>query len=463
MANISSGASGPWSSPATWTGGVVPGAGDNVTIAGHTVTLDQNVTINNLTNNGAGVIEITGSTPFSLTSTGTATLSSTAVSKYFITFTSGYTAIGTNLTFNILSTDGYTSSTATAYIGCDNLSSGAINITVSSFFGDTVSTGAEPAMVETSATSTTCLEVSIMTSIDLGSSRLCNILASATTDIDYLIINTNNIPIYGALAARLFYVSAARTIHITINGDVINNSDSNGLTYSVLASGSTLTINGDIISNKSVIIGSDNSIYNGSIVINGDISHSTAHIGSNIQDLNIINSTGPLTITVNGDVYQKLLSGSGAQPFISTVNAIVYLNGNIDIYQTGEVSSGLTILSDSPIHPQTIITLNGNSFVSRKTSFSANGRYIYRTSDDSAFPLYSEASVEMTLTGQGPASSDIRQGVVSDIGAVGSSIIPQIESVRFGVDIDNTVGIGVVDIKDLSSITGAQVASLSEE
>jgi spermidine/putrescine-binding protein len=48
--SISSAQTGNWNTTTTWTGGIVPGSGDDVTIAaGNTVTLDVSPTVNSCT------------------------------------------------------------------------------------------------------------------------------------------------------------------------------------------------------------------------------------------------------------------------------------------------------------------------------------------------------------------------------------------------------------------------------
>lgn len=54
MAVILAAASGNWTAPATWTGGVIPGAGDVAVANGFTVTINQSVTCQEIRNDTTG-------------------------------------------------------------------------------------------------------------------------------------------------------------------------------------------------------------------------------------------------------------------------------------------------------------------------------------------------------------------------------------------------------------------------
>ena len=85
-------ASGNWSNPATWNGGVLPGPGDVVASNGFTVTIDQNVTIDTLTN---GAVTLSTAVPI-MTSNSTPSGIVTYGGAIFTSY-GGYTAFNGNV------------------------------------------------------------------------------------------------------------------------------------------------------------------------------------------------------------------------------------------------------------------------------------------------------------------------------------------------------------------------------
>jgi trimeric autotransporter adhesin len=101
-ANFTAAQGGLWNSPATWVGGVVPAAGNNITIpAGMIVTVNQAISYNDLTVNG---ILQWGSTSFAMTLSGNMLINS---GGRFLPYTTG----GTGQTLSVagnFQNDGYT-------------------------------------------------------------------------------------------------------------------------------------------------------------------------------------------------------------------------------------------------------------------------------------------------------------------------------------------------------------------
>ena len=109
FAQITSAASGKWSLGSTWVGGVVPSGGD-VTIAnGHTVTIDQNVSIANLTVGGgtSGTLTFDATSGRVVTLSGNLTISAGGSFLVFNALTpTGDVTSGSNNITNVSSTAG---------------------------------------------------------------------------------------------------------------------------------------------------------------------------------------------------------------------------------------------------------------------------------------------------------------------------------------------------------------------
>ena len=92
MALITSAATGNFSAGATWTGGVVPGVGDEARAStGHTITIDVNTTCDEVSNAGTGIFTLANG----VTLTANVTHKSTTNNRNVVQFTSASPAVGT--------------------------------------------------------------------------------------------------------------------------------------------------------------------------------------------------------------------------------------------------------------------------------------------------------------------------------------------------------------------------------
>ena len=118
MALITSAASGNFNATATWTGGVVPGVGDEARASvGHTITITANVTCNEISNAGTGKFVINGGVTLS------ATISPKSTTAPLLEFNSASPAI-CYIVGNVTA-----STTNSSIYGINNLSSGTVNVT----------------------------------------------------------------------------------------------------------------------------------------------------------------------------------------------------------------------------------------------------------------------------------------------------------------------------------------------
>jgi len=450
MANISSGASGPWSSPSTWTGGVVPGAADNVTIAGHVVTVDQNVTITNLTASGVAYIDFPNSTAYTFTSTGTITINMSSL--YLFRFPAAHTAAGTTLTFNIVNA-GYSGSTALGVVGFATGATGNVICTMNTFTGDGTTAGLEPSMFWYEQNSGISLNVSFL-ACTLNSSFFVE--ANRAGNIDHLIVNTNNAPI-GAPSAIFVYVASNFVIGtFTINGNI--GSGTGGSIGNIVLAGlanRSMTINGDIIGRMGTV--SLSGTDGGSVTINGNVTHFP---GVTAQVL----STGSLLTTINGNVIS--LSTSGTSALMSGTN--LRINGNVTSGMAGPAISGDTntsiIILGLAYSGQTYTLTNQGSGVAifGNVRYTPGNNYIIKVPSATNWPAWTGAPVTLDSTGEGPDQSDVRAGEAYPTGMKGTANVPEPQSVRAGVAVDASVGVALVDNADLANITGGQIATLSE-
>jgi hypothetical protein len=119
MALITSAATGNFNAGATWTGGVVPGVGDEARASnGHTITITANATCDEVSNAGTGIFTLNDG----VTLTANVTNKSTTTSRNCLQFTAASPAVGYIV-------GNCTGGTVNFAVAAANISSGSLNIT----------------------------------------------------------------------------------------------------------------------------------------------------------------------------------------------------------------------------------------------------------------------------------------------------------------------------------------------
>jgi len=472
MATITSGAAGPWSSPSTWTGGVVPGSADTVNI-NHVVTLDQNVTVTNLTQNAnAGVLQITGSTPRTLTVT---TLLRTAVGSTnsdFIEFTALYSATGSVITVDTITIGAHTGSSMLSVIGFIAGATGTVSISVNTFNGDTNNSGNEPALINLNTTAATGVTLSLNYTTFSYSQLVYN---GGTAQ--YLTITTTSNTVWTVLQnVNMIAMGTLFVGTVTFNGNMTTPNFANAYLLTMNSPTSlpvtnqpapipTVIINGNVTVNALGHVANFNS--RAYVYVYGDVLGTYTGPGFALQT--------PLTLEVHGDVITSATTGATTTPLISAVtsfNTAPAVSPTIRVW--GDIISNGTASAISTNNVPVIIgePNSGNTYtIGQYSSGSAiTGRIIYTEGNnfvmayqsDSAYPAWTGSVVNLKAEGLGPSVSNTRKGVVYPTGVEGELEIPSPNAVRAGVDVDGTVGTALLDNHDLANITGGQIATLSE-
>jgi hypothetical protein len=252
MANIKAAQSGNWSSTATWQGGVLPGLDDIAIANSFTVTIDQDISVQQLSNSTFGTSTAGGG--FVISSVGAGVTRTISIALSFLGST---TYIGATNLVTISATSGTVEivfpNTSSPRISGGNSSQVCVLV---SGQGITVNTAAivsagqnagSPGMSVTSISN-----INVGGAVTNSNANGLQISANATVIVNgNLVGNQINVSGVSGVGSPIFVSAAA---DITVNGDIIAGRNTSGTGYGVsIASGATgikLTCLGRAIASK---------------------------------------------------------------------------------------------------------------------------------------------------------------------------------------------------------------------
>lgn len=412
MATIISAATGNFTATTTWVGGVVPGPADVAQVTtGHTVTINADVTVLEVTNAGTtGKFLLGNGRTLTANVTGGApggTIEFNATTSATINGNITNTAPTTSM-FTVLMT-----------------SSGTLNI------NGTVTAGSASNRhgVYNNTTASSVIVVG-------------NVVGSTSSGVGVFLLPVgSSVTVTGNVAAAGGSGAAVSATNITVTGDVTANTSGSFSGYGVASSNGTIIVNGN--------------------VYGGLVDYASAAVYCN----------GATTATINGNIYGS--STGTATPATPSVGVLignsalstVVINGDCYAGSLGPAvrgwgrvfTSGSFIGNDSNIVPIAVV---GPVLTTDRDALS----YELRTFEGYSTGTTLNPGTPVTLVdSEGPLlipEGDVREGVVyGGATLTGTLAVPPVASVAVGVPVDNTVGTGAVLLADIAAVTGAQIAA----
>ena len=412
MATITSAATGNFSAPATWVGGVVPGPLDNArAAAGHNITIDVNTTVIDIQSVTTGRF-IMGE---GVTLTANVIAPTSVNTTLLVPVSTSCTIIGN---MNALTTAGS--------VICEKTGTGVLNI-----FG-IVSGGSSTNMrgLLISNTGTVNVTGDVIAPTLAGVNNANAIIINASSTLNILgNVYCSATPSGSSLSAAI--ISTVSVISVNITGTVRGGSQS-----AVVLSGAdaVLNITGDVLAP----IGTAN---NGSVTSSG------------------INST----TTITGNIYAGLY---GTSVNITGTNSLLNIEGGVYAHNSN--------LAPAVIHGSTTIgkgtILKGSLFYGALGAIPIRTNMLRVVPDDNDVTVYTinggGTQTRATLTNidyNVPLASDVRQGVVYGNSIfTGTLIVPSPSNVRKGVPTDATIGTADLTAQDFLDLLSTSPDPIAE-
>jgi hypothetical protein len=484
MAIILAAATGNWSAPGTWTGGVVPVAEDVAVANNRTITIDTlTVTATELRNDttggaiaGGGFTLVSGGTVNSnvfagstatscVTWAGSTGQTATITGQFFGGTGSGHAVncTGGNLTCGAGS-QAFGGTGSVASTGVNFASAGTLNFATPGspgvIAGGTGSSTAAHGIIAATINSTINIFASIIRATTSGGSSRGLELTGANQTVAVVVANIGSSNQLGS-AIRLAGLNASHTF--TVSGNIQGGSGNSAHGISIEGTGTyNFTAGGNVIGGTGSNAAGVNNTSTATLNITGNITNTVA--SGNGNNASLVNA-GAGTINVTGNA----TAGNAQHTIVNSSTGIVRVTrarGNgfgLGSTGIGNLQALVSSVSGSLSYVEEIeFGSLGNTSVSGPIRFTAldSNACVVTTTTGTPKTLVDTAAT----TGVLPAVTDVRSGVVYSSGNLtGTCAVPAAASVALGVAVGNTNGTATLTAADVRAAMGLASANLDTQ